>query len=54
MVPGPVTFKKLERYGADDSHDPPLQSRERFVEAALLGPVALGDRALLVMATERE
>jgi hypothetical protein len=26
------------------SHDPPLQSLEPFLEAALLGPVALGDR----------
>jgi hypothetical protein len=27
-----------------ESHDPPLQSLEPFLEAALLGPVALGDR----------
>ena len=27
-----------------ESHDPPLQFLERFVEAAFLGPVALGNR----------
>ena len=28
----------------EKSHDPPLQSLKSFLEAALLGPVALGDR----------
>jgi hypothetical protein len=41
---GPSTTFRAGTRPRAESHDPPLQSLKPFLEPALLGPVALGDR----------